>query len=339
MPKKYENMNDGAEMREEEAKKRSTRRFTLNPFENVFRRDGKGVDKEELKVLDKPGIVNYFKLMVRRFNHIFSVNLLTVFGNFPVFFILIALAYTTKEAIGPDSQLYAALQGSAYFDHSPLITALMGVFGRQDSVSVMTGATYVFLGLSLLIFVTFGPVNTGVAYVLRNIIRGEGVFVWSDFWYAIKKNLRQAIIFGIIDLLMIAMLVFDVLSYRVNAGLSSINMILYVISYGMSILYFFIRMYPYLMIVTFDMGIFKIIKNSVFFSILGIKRNICALIVTVVLVVLDVMLINVFMPLGLLLPFIILFGIGQYTSVYCAFPKIKQIMIDPYYKEVRKTEE
>ncbi|MDD6094208.1 MAG: DUF624 domain-containing protein [Clostridia bacterium] len=337
MPKKYENMGDGAEEREEAANKKK-KRFTLNPFETVFRKDGKGVEKGELKVLEKPGFVNYFKLLGRRMNHVFSVNLLTVFGNFPIFFALAAIAYTTREVLGPDSQIYPVLFGSAYFDHSPVITALLGIFGRQDSISMMTTATYVFLGLTLLLFITFGPVNAGVAYIIRNIMRGDPVFVWSDFWYAIKKNFKQALIFGIIDLLMIGMLAFDMLSYRVNAGLSSINMMLYVISYGMSILYFFIRMYPYLMIVTFDMSIFKIIKNSVFFAILGFKRNVMALLATVILVVLDIYLIRLFMPLGLILPFVILFGLLQYTSVYCAFPKIKEIMIDPYYKEVSKAE-
>lgn len=332
MPKKYENMNDGAEEREESAKKK--KRFTLNPFENLYSKDGKGVEKDEIKVLEHPGIKNYFKLLRRGLNHIFSVNLLTIFGNFPVFFAFAAIAYTLGEAIGPDSQIYAAIQGSAYFDRSPVITALLGIFGRQDSVSVMTDASYILFGLALLIIFTFGPVNAGVAYILRNLMRGEPVSVWSDFTYAVKKNYRQALVFGIIDLLMIAMLVFDVVSYRINAGLSSVNMMLYVISYGMSILYFFIRMYPYLMIVTFDMGIFKIIKNSIFFSILGIKRNIFALLITVAAVALDVFLAGVLLPVGLILPFIILFGLLQYTSVYCAFPKIKEVMIDPYYNEV-----
>lgn len=332
MSKKYENMNDSNEEFEKEKKKR----FTLNPFENMFRRDGKGVEKDEIRVIDKPGIVNYFKLLKRKLNHVFSVNLLMVFGNFPVFFAMAALAFTTREMLGPDSQIYAVLQGSAYFDRSPLMTVLMGVFGRQDSISGMTTASYILFGLTLLILFTFGPVNAGVTYILRNILRGDPVFVWSDFRYAVKKNFKQSLIFGIIDLLMMVMLVFDVLSYRVNAAFSSTYMIMYVISYGMSIMYFFIRMYSYLMIVTFDMSLFKIIKNSVFFAILGIKRNIMALFATVLYVIVNILLIKVFLPVGLLLPFIILFGLIEYTTVYCAFPKIKEIMIDPYYKEEKK---
>ena len=44
MSKKYPNMNDSSD--EPELK----RRRSLNPFENMFRRDGKGVEKDEVKV-------------------------------------------------------------------------------------------------------------------------------------------------------------------------------------------------------------------------------------------------------------------------------------------------
>lgn len=327
-------MNDSNE--EESAPKR--RRMTLNPFENMFRKDGKGVEKDEIKVLDKPNLKNFFKLLRRKLNQIFSCNLLLIFGNFPVFFIIAAFAYTTREVLGPGSQIYPLIQGSAYFDHSPVITALMGIFGVQDSVSVMTTGTYILLGLSLLVLVTFGPVQVGTTYIMRNILRGEPVFIMSDFWYAVKKNLRQSITFGIIDLLMIIMLVYDVMSYRVNLQNSSVFLLMYVISYGMSILYFFIRMYMYLMVVTFDMGVFKIIKNSVFFAILGIKRNIMALLGTVALVGIEYYLLRIFLPLGAILPFMILFGLVEFISVYAAFPKIKEIMIDPYYTEVETAE-
>ena len=47
MAKKYENMN--VYNPESESKKK---RLTLNPFENMFSKDGKGVEKDEIKVLD-----------------------------------------------------------------------------------------------------------------------------------------------------------------------------------------------------------------------------------------------------------------------------------------------
>lgn len=333
MSKKYPNMDDPNEEKEQKVK-----RHTLNPFENVFKKDGRGVEKDEIKVLDKPNLVNFFKLLRRRLNHVFSCNILTIFGNFPIFFLLIAYAYTTVEAFAPDSQIFPILNGSAYFDNSPLITALMGIFGKQDSVAVFTTSSYVFFGLSLLLLFTFGPVQIGVSYILRNIVRGEPVFVMSDFWYAIKKNLRQGIILGIIDMLMIVMLIYDIMSYRINLQNSLVYLFMYVISYGMSIFYFFVRMYMYLITGTFDMSIFKIIKNSIFFAILGFKRNVMALAGTAFVVIVTALLMIKIPPLGIILPFTVLLGLVEFIGVYAAFPKIKEIMIDPYYNEVEAAE-
>lgn len=333
MAKKYQNINDPNDGDDIRPKKR-----TLNPFENMFRKDGKGVEKDEVKVIDKPNLVNFFRLLRRRLNHVFSCNILSIFGNFPLIFLLIAFAYTTGQAMAPDSQIFPLLSGSAYFDNSPVITMLLGIFGAQDTVTVFSAASYVFFGLALLILFTFGPVQAGIAYIYRNIMRGEPVFIMSDFWYAVKKNLKQSIILGIIDLLMMVMLVYDIVSYRVNLQNSLIYLFMYVISYGMSIFYFFVRMYMYLMTVTFDMSIFKIIKNSIFFAILGIKRNIMALAGTVLAVILTLFLISKILPLGIIIPFMILFGLIEFIGVYAAFPKIKEIMIDPYYTEVEASQ-
>ena len=113
---------------------------------------------------------------------------------------------------------------------------------------------------------------------------------------------------------------------------------MYVLGYGLAIIYCFVRTYAYLMIVTFDMKLVKILKNSLFFAVLGIKRNILAFFGAAFVIILDLLLTWVFMPLGLVLPFIILFGLVQFMSIYAAFPKIKEIMIDPYYKEIATTE-
>ena len=334
MAKKYENMGDNSAMEEEPKKKK---RFTLNPFENMFSKDGKGVGLEELHILEKPGLGNFFKLLRRKLNHVFSVNLLMVVGNFPLFFLLFAWAYTLGEVFSPNYQLYSVLQGAAYFDNSPPMMSLMGIYGLQDAISVPTTTSYVFFALSALVIFTFGLTNVGSTYILRNLVREEPVFVWSDFFYAIKRNMKQGIIFGIIDLGMIVILVYDMLAYRINILNSSLYFGLYVLSFGMAIMYFFIRMYAYPMIVTFDMSLWKIFKNSIFFAVLGIKRNIMALLGAVILVVLDYYLIRIFLPIGIILPFIILFGMIGLMCNYASFPKIKEIMIDPYYKEVEET--
>ncbi len=333
MAKKYENMGDNNNSCEPELKKKK-----FNPFEILYNREGKGVGKDELKVLEKPGIANFFKLFWRRFNQIFGVNLLLVFGNFPLFFFLIGMAYTTVDATAPSRQIFSAIEAVSRFDNSPVVTTMMGMFGGQDSVALPTTLTYVFFALTALVLITFGPVNVGTTYILRNIIRGEPVFVWSDFWYAIKRNLKQSLIFGVIDILMISMFVYDVATYRYNVD-SNIGMFMFILCVGMSIYYYFIRMYIYPMMVTFDMSLPKLIKNGMLFGILGIKRNIMVLLGTIAVLIIELVIFAYLPSVGVMLPALIIFGVLGYMCIYGAYPKIKEVMIDPYYKEVESSEE
>lgn len=312
----------------------------LNLF-NFMNRDGKGVEKGDiLNVLEKPNISNFFKLFGRRFNQLLSVNMFYIFGNFPFLFALFAFAgYVSDTVFAPGSGLYTALKGSMYFDMSPVIASLNGIFGIQSKMTVPTTLTYVFYGLALLVLFTFGLVNVGTTYIMRNMVRGEPVFMWSDFWYAIKRNLKQGIIFGVIDLFICFMLVYDLFFFRSNMGSNTMLMIFYFISFAMIFIYFFMRMYTYLMMITFDLSIFKLIKNSVFFAVLGIKRNIMCLIGTALAIAVNYIIFLWFMPIGIILPFVITIAACSFLSVYCAYPKIKEIMIDPYYKEVDATDE
>jgi hypothetical protein len=73
-------------------------------------------------------------------------------------------------------------------------------------------------------------------------------------------------------------------------------------------------------------------KNALLFTVLGVKRNAVSLIGILLLVAIEYGLLIVYFPLGVILPFVGLFSIGYMMQIYGAFPKIKQIMIDPYYE-------
>lgn len=322
----------------------SDERKKFNLF-NFMNRDGKGVEKgSELKVLEKPNIANFFKLFWRRLSQLNTINLFYVFGNFPLFFGLLALTgYTSLDVASPGVGVYSALKGSLYFAgggsaalNSPVIASLNGIFGKQAITSVPTTLTYVLYGLTLLFLFTSGIVNVGCTYLLRNMIRGEHLFIWKDFWYAVKKNIKQALIFGVIDIVISVLLVYDMIWFNVNMRTTSSMTGLYFMSFGLILIYFFMRMYIYPMLITFDLSIFKTFKNALLFTVLGIKRNLMCLLGTALVVFFNLLIYFTFIPIGIILPFIITIALCNYLSVYCAYPVIKKYMIDPYYSEVEE---
>jgi hypothetical protein len=74
-------------------------------------------------------------------------------------------------------------------------------------------------------------------------------------------------------------------------------------------------------------------KNAIRFTVLGVKRNFMFLLGTIVLLLLEYVLMYAYFPLAVIMPFVIIPSLIVTMSVYSAYPKIKQVMIDPYYTE------
>ena len=202
-------------------------------------------------------------------------------------------------------------------------------------------AFYAFLALAAL---AFGIVNTGAVYAVRGYVRGDPVYILSDFRYAVQHNWKQGILMGLLDLAVIILLVFDLFFWsgmdvtrlpvlpetdsdtqitetvpgdaqsatvdadKENTALSAaadvkdtenteksdsfdpsvtvtptakprsfMEKVFFYACVFLIFIYGFMRNYMYLIMVTFKLSIFKILKNSFIFAFLGIKRNLAAL--------------------------------------------------------------
>lgn len=306
----------------------SERKFKL--FD--FNRDGKGVEKDEVD--GPPNLATFFKKYKRKFSRLLSVNIFMVLGNFPLFFAGLAIAgYGSIQSTAASSPLFAAVHGISRFDPSPVTAALAGIYGLQTPLTAYSTGSFILFGLSLLTLFTFGPTNVGTTYILRNLIKGDPVFMWSDFWYSIKRNLKQSLLLGMLDLIVSFLLIFNIRFYFSNLNNTFQTGLMFYISLAMLILYFYMRFYMYILLITFDLSILKILKNSLIFSILGFKRNLMATLGMLVLAALNFIVFVYIPPLGIVLPLVLTLSNGAFMSTYAAYYKIKELMIDPYYKE------
>ena len=304
------------------------RRFRL--FDS--QREGKGVTKEDARIT--PDLSGFFRSLRRNFSKLLSVNLFTVIGNIPILFALLALSGLFKiEYLYPISGYFIDLRTLMLLDGTkdPATMALFGALGVQIANSAMTTTSYVFFGLSALTFLTFGFTKVGTTYIIRSLIRGEPTFMIHDFRYAIKRNAKQGFFFGILDLFILILIPVNVLILIESTG-SFFNSVLLWTNILLAILYHFMRPYIYLQMITFDLRIGKIIKNSLIFALLGFKRNLLSLIGFILLVLLMIVLIfgigGALLALGLAIPLVILFSLGSFMGDFAAWFKIKEIMID-----------
>lgn len=302
----------------------------FNIFDWFYRdaKDGNLDKPDDLKVLEKPGIKNFFKLLGRKLGKLMSANLIMIFGNFPIIFLLLATSgILSKSSIAPLYQSYVPLNAIYLFDQSPANASLLSIYGIQISVNVINMATKVFFVLGLLIIFTWGFTKVGTTYIYRNIINGDAVFPFSDFAFVAKRNVKQSLVFGILDAVLIVVFSYNLYFLFSNAAAGTMNLVMLFLTAVMSIVYFFMRPYMFIMVFMFDLKFGQIVKNSLYFVILGIKRNFAALGGVFLLVALNYAIFIIFAPIGIILPFVITLSIADFIGVYCAYPNILKYMV------------
>ena len=225
---------------------------------------------------------------------------------------------------------YPLLYGISRFSGDPgdaLVAALASV---QLRIPLLSLRVILQIAIFLLIYaLLFGICNVAFTYYMREMLRGNPVFLFSDFKYAVKKNLKKGFLMGLIDFAILGILVFDF------ANMPS-NSIMYFLILGVAIIYFIMRFYLYLMLITFDMKITKMFKNAFIFVILGVKRNLLAILWLIAMMALNFAIFVLYMPLGIALPILYFFSFSTFTTAYAAYPVIQKYMIDPYEKKENK---
>ena len=307
-------------------------------FKLFSKKEKKDITPEEVEAERNgpKGIKLFFKLLKRNFGSLISLNLMMLFMVLPLLaaFYIYLQGDTTPSVTSP---IYATLHGADLIIGTPATELLKNTFSTRLMLPVHNSVVYpVIIGIIALLALTWGWQNVGSTYVLRSIVRSEPVYIWSDYFYAIKKNLKQGFIFGIIDFVIIAVLTFDIMWFSGNTG-SFAQDLMYFCTVGLALLYVFMRFYLYIMLITFDLSYWKLLKNALIFTTIGIKRNIVGGLGIVFMAALNIALIIFFMPMGvavpLILPLFYFMSFSSFISVYTAYPSIQKYMIDPIIKE------
>ena len=304
-------------------------------LKNIFKRnkDGKGVYEIENR---KPTLAFFFKLFFRKFPQLLQLNLLMLFMVIPI--LVVAALFLIGEKTPTSTELiYSPLYGIGQVLPSAEVTNILDLSSIQMNLPVFSPfVNVVILILGILLAITWGWQNTGATYVLRGLFRGDAVFVFSDYFYAIRRNLKQGFFLGLIDFAISAILIYDFI-YFYNLTGSFMLDLMYFVTFALLLIYIVMRFYLYTMLVTFDLKTFKIIKNALIFTVLGIKRNIMAFLGIILLVGIHILLVFLFIPYGisipLVLPFVYILAAIGFMAMYAAYPIIEKYMITPYEEE------
>ncbi len=181
----------------------------------------------------------------------------------------------------------------------------------------------------------FGLASVGITNITRNLSRDKHSFGISDFFSTIKKNWKQALPIGIINIIATALLVFAIWFYYKVGG--TLYTLFAACSLSMFVLFSMMKYYIWIITITFDLKIGTIYKNSFLMAFLNFKNN---LLIGFVSILYFVVMYGIFymvpsdFTLTLLLIFTVCFypGFKNLLIQYCVFGAVKKYMIDPYYK-------
>lgn len=185
------------------------------------------------------------------------------------------------------------------------------------------------LGLALI-----GPPTCGLVFLLRQMSLERPVFIWHDFWDAFKKNFKQSLIFSVLDAVIIF---FIATSLRFAVSMFSEGVMQYVILVvylAIAIIVAMAHYYAYLLMVTLDLRISQIIKNSLILAISALKTNLVTTVFMAILIVAPVVFLEPVLLTLIALVLLPLFypALVGFIIVFNSFPHIKRLLIDPYYE-------
>ncbi len=191
-----------------------------------------------------------------------------------------------------------------------------------------TAFNFIFYAAFVVLASLIGPALCGFMKILRNIASERPVFLWHDYWKTFRENFKQGIVMGLIDAVFVVAVSFAFPLYLTMAEQNNMFYIPFIICLVCAVIFLMMHFYIYLLIVSTNLGLWKIIKNSFLLTAIDVKTSFINLIVSV-LVVLATM---VFWPYTSFLFIIIPSFLGLMYAFNC-FPVIRKYVIQPYYDE------
>ena len=207
------------------------------------------------------------------------------------------------------------------------------IYTRKFWNLMVANLLYVAVSLPL---VTGGLADAGLTRITRSFSQEKFAFIRQDFFDTIRKNWKQALPIGVVNLLLTGLLIFDIYwFYATGEGLGGILLFAGILL--ASVIFAFMRYYIPLLIITFKLNWKQIYKNAFLLALAGLKRNVVISIVLVLVYALAGWLMWINLAVGLtvsLMMYIFVFpAFRSFLIQFCIFPVVKKYIIDPYYRE------
>lgn len=194
-------------------------------------------------------------------------------------------------------------------------------------------------GIISLPVITSGLANVGITNVARSIARDKHSFGLSDYFETVKKNWKQGLIAGIINVIVYIILAFDIYFF-ISMESNLFSSVCLGATFMISFFFLVMNYYIWTLMITFKFNLKQIYSNSLKFVIINLKNNffcfVCLTLTYAIYIGLLFLLKKYFWPVLLMEMFVFICTFPGFRALliqFCTFPAIKKYIIDPYYEE------
>lgn len=273
---------------------------------NGYMKEGPGVSKN---APEKHRFFLFFELFGRKFTKLIKLNMM-------MFVCLLPLALGIYMSVNLNPQIISN--------------------GEINSINLGTMPLFVFsgdiIGMAIFVLSIFvaAPATAGFTYVIRNFQREEHAWVFSDFKDNFKSNFKQAVALGFIDAAVYLLMYVAFVFYRfqmpvINPGMAKLAPVLTALIVMMCIIYTWMHYYIYVMMVTFDLKLKDMFRNSLLFAIGKLPLNLLITIICGAIIFLSVY----YIAIGAILSFVITLSLLGYIVIFSVYPTIDNYLIEP----------
>lgn len=292
----------------------------------LFSRDkylkpGKGVDKNEKP---KHPFLRFFIVLWNKRWGIMAINFIYVVFNI----LLAALAYLLFTGC---LTLYGA-----YYPDSSFLTKLSSGAQLQTDMYWKAVLFFIIFLTSVPVF-SVGPFRAGFTYIFKSYYKEEPCFLWHDFITKSRSNMKLSIATSVISLVSFALVCASatatfILTKPENGLPFIICFIEWAVVFFFAALILMMNLYVYPMMVTFNVTLKQLLKNSFILCIMKWFRNLLVLLLDAIIIALPLLLLPtanyIVFVLVLVLYFALIPGIVALVNIFTVYPVLKKYLID-----------
>jgi uncharacterized membrane protein YesL len=164
---------------------------------------------------------------------------------------------------------------------------------------------------------------------MRKFILEQPCFLFDEFFTAFKKNFKQSLFIGIIDVICLASVFVVVHLYLFANKVPEEYFVYLFIFIGIISVFFMMNFFIFLEIVALKLSLKSIVKNAFCLVFLGVKQVALPFIINVAVLSVTYL----FLPFSLIPMLFFPIAWMCFTTVFICYPIIQKYIINPYYEE------